>query len=238
MLKIENLSASYGDSSVLDEVTFNIEEGDFFGILGANGAGKSTIIRAIAGLHPPTVTGRITYLGKDLLTEPAHARTGLGIAVVPEGRRMFSSLTVLDSLLMGAYKRGDSWQQRNLARILETFPELATRLNQPTGSMSGGQQQMVAFGRALMSEPRLLLLDEPSLGLAPVVVQRIFDLLAELHQQGNLTMILVEQNAIEAFPLLTRGCVIERGRVAFVGTRDELESSTVVKDAYFGTNDL
>lgn len=238
MLEIENLSASYGDSSVLDKVTFNIEEGDFFGILGANGAGKSTIIRAIAGLHPPTVTGRITYLGKDLLTEPAHARTGLGIAVVPEGRRMFSSLTVLDSLLMGAYKRGDSWQQRNLARILETFPELATRLDQPTGSMSGGQQQMVAFGRALMSEPRLLLLDEPSLGLAPVVVQRIFDLLAELHQQGNLTMILVEQNAIEAFPLLTRGCVIERGRVAFVGTRGELEGSTVVKDAYFGTNDL
>lgn len=234
MLEIDALRARYGDSRVLEDVSIQVNEGDLFGILGVNGAGKTTILRAIAGLTPPAVQGRISYLGQDLLARPAHERSRLGIGLVPEGRRMFSSLTVLDSLLMGAYGRGESWQQRNLKRVLDTFPELAERLQQPAGSLSGGQQQMVAFGRALMCEPRLLLLDEPSLGLAPVVVQRIFELLEQLHRQGDLTMILVEQNALEAFPLLTRGCVLQRGRVVFSGTRAEMEESDIVTNAYFG----
>lgn len=236
MLEVRNLHAQYGDSAVLHDVSFDVQEGDFFGILGANGAGKTTILRAIAGLHPPTVQGAIAFEGKDLLGIPAHRRAALGIGVVPEGRRMFSSLSVRESLLMGAYGRGGAWQQRNLDRVLATFPELADRLAQPAGSLSGGQQQMVAFGRAMMCEPRLLLLDEPSLGLAPVVVQRIFTLLADMHRTGDLTMILVEQNAVEAFPLLTRGCLVQRGRLVFSGSRQELEGSQVVASAYFGSD--
>jgi len=235
MLSVSRLFARYGDSAVLHDVSFDVEEGDLFGILGANGAGKTTILRAIAGLHPPTVAGSIRFRGDEIVSAPAHWRPSHGIGTVPEGRRMFNSLSVRDSLLMGAYGRGRGWQQRNLTRVLDTFPELAERLDQASGSLSGGQQQMVAFGRALMSEPKLLLLDEPSLGLAPVVVQRIFDLLAELHRGGDLTIILVEQNAVEAFPLITRGCVVERGRVTFTGTRAELESSEVISQAYFGS---
>ncbi|MFC5502466.1 ABC transporter ATP-binding protein [Lysinimonas soli] len=235
MLSIQELSARYGDSVVVHDVSFEIEEGDLFGILGSNGAGKTTILRAIAGLHPPAVTGRILFGGQDILGLPAHKRAGMGIGLVPEGRRMFASLSVRDNLLMGAYGRGKEWQSRNLARVLEVFPELAERTAQLAGSLSGGQQQMVAFGRALMCEPRLLLLDEPSLGLAPVVVQRIFDLIAELHRAGDLTVVLVEQNAAEAFPLLTRGTLIERGRAVFTGTRHELETSPLVGRAYFGT---
>lgn len=236
MLEIANLNARYGDSLVLHDVSLRVQEGDLFGILGVNGAGKTTILRALAGLQPPSVAGRIAFLGQDLLAQPPHRRSELGIGLVPEGRRMFSSLSVRESLLMGAYRRDAGFKERNLARILETFPELADRLEQPAGSLSGGQQQMVAFGRAMMSEPRLLLLDEPSLGLAPVVVQRIFEMLRELHRRGDLTIILVEQNALEAFPLLTRGCVVQRGRVVFTGTRDELEGSDVVTSAYFGSD--
>ncbi|GAB3616651.1 ABC transporter ATP-binding protein [Okibacterium endophyticum] len=235
MLSVSGLSARYGDSAVLHDVAFDVQEGDLFGILGANGAGKTTILRAIAGLHPPTVTGSILFRGEEIIAQPAHRRPSLGIGTVPEGRRMFNSLSVRDSLLMGAYGRGRAWQQRNLARILETFPELAERLEQPAGSLSGGQQQMVAFGRALMSEPKLLLLDEPSLGLAPVIVQRIFGLLSDLHRAGDLTIILIEQNAVEAFPLITSGCVVDRGRVTFAGTRVELESSETISQAYFGS---
>ncbi|MEO8529196.1 MAG: ABC transporter ATP-binding protein [Pseudolysinimonas sp.] len=235
MLVVDDLGARYGDSVVLHDVAFTVEDGDLFGILGSNGAGKTTILRAIAGLQPPSVKGSISFNGTDLMALRAHHRPGLGIGLVPEGRRMFASLSVRDSLLMGAYRRGRAFQQRNLERILDVFPELAERLSQPAGSLSGGQQQMVAFGRALMCEPRLLLLDEPSLGLAPVVVQRIFDLLADLHKRGDLTLVLVEQNAAEAFPLLTRGIVIERGRVAFSGTRAELESSSAITRAYFGS---
>ncbi len=236
MLVVESLSAHYGLFGAVRDVSFEVQEGDFFGILGSNGAGKTTILRAIAGLHPPAVTGSITFRGKDLLKAPPHARAALGIGLVPEGRRMFSSLSVRESLLLGAYRRGKAWQVRNLDRVLATFPELAERLEQATGSLSGGQQQMVAFGRALMCEPSLLLLDEPSLGLAPVVVQRIFALLKELHASTGLTMILVEQNAVEAFPLLTRGAVIERGRIALDGTRAELEASPVVAQAYLGAD--
>lgn len=235
ILEIEGLSAKYGDSAVLHDVSFGVEEDDLFGVLGANGAGKTTILRAISGLHPPVVTGSIRFDGRELLREPAHRRSELGIAVVPEGRRMFSSLSVRESLLMGAYRRGKSWQTRNLERVFALFPELAERMGQPTGSMSGGQQQMVAVGRALMGEPRLLLLDEPSLGLAPVVVNRIFSDLETLHAAGGLAVVLVEQNAAEAFPLLTRGSVIERGRVAISGTRAELEGSSAIRDAYLGS---
>ena len=236
MLVVDSLSAQYGLFTALRGVSFEVQEGDLFGVLGSNGAGKTTILRAIAGLRPPAVTGSVTFRGQDLLRVPPHRRPGLGIGIVPEGRRMFSSLSVKESLLLGAYGRGKAWQARNLERMLDTFPELAERLDQPTGSLSGGQQQMVAFGRALMCEPSLLLLDEPSLGLAPVVVQRIFDLLKDLHASTGLTMILVEQNAVEAFPLLTRGAVIERGRVAMTGTRAELEASPAVAQAYFGSD--
>jgi branched-chain amino acid transport system ATP-binding protein len=234
ILEVSELSARYGDSAVLHDVSFTVEEGDFFGILGANGAGKTTILRSIEGLRPPAVRGSITYAGRDLLALPSHRRASVGIGVVPEGRRMFSSLSVRDNLLMGAYHRGKASQARMMGEVLETFPELADRLSQPAGSLSGGQQQMVAFGRALMSEPRLLMMDEPSLGLAPVVVQRIFELLASMHKRGDLTMILVEQNALEAFPLLTRGCVVQRGRIVFIGTKAELESTSAVTEAYFG----
>ena len=236
LLTIEGLRARYGDSIAVHDVSIAVEEGDLFGILGANGAGKTTILRAINGLHPPLATGRIVFDGVDLTLKPAHARASLGIGVVPEGRRMFSSMSIRDSLLLGAYGRGRAWQNRNVDRVLEIFPELTDRLSQATGSLSGGQQQMVAFGRALMCEPRLILLDEPSLGLAPVVVQRIFDLLRDLHESTGLTMVLVEQNAVEAFPLLTRGTIIERGRVAFSGTRAELEASEILGRAYFGSS--
>ncbi len=234
MLSVEGLSARYGDSEALRGVTIGVEEGDFYGILGANGAGKTTLLRAIMGLTPPAVSGRIEFDGTDLLRVPAHGRTKLGLAVVPEGRRMFSSLSIRDSLLMGAYRRGGAQQRAGIERVLALFPELADRMQQPSGSLSGGQQQMVAVGRALMSDPRVLLLDEPSLGLAPVVVQRMFGVLRDLHRERGLTVILIEQNAREAFPLLTRAVVIERGRVVIEGDRAEVEASPAVAQAYLG----
>jgi branched-chain amino acid transport system ATP-binding protein len=234
MLSIQGLSARYGDAEALRGVTLGVEQGDFYGILGANGAGKTTLLRAIMGLTPPAVSGRIEFDGHDLLRLPAHRRTALGIAVVPEGRRMFSSLSIRDSLLMGAYRRGAARQRAGIDRVLALFPELADRMQQPSGSLSGGQQQMVAVGRALMSDPRVLLLDEPSLGLAPVVVQRMFDVLRDLHREQGLTVVLIEQNAREAFPLLTRAVVVERGRVVIEGDRAEVEASPAVAQAYLG----
>lgn len=234
MLSIQGLSARYGDAEALRGLTIGVEQGDFYGILGANGAGKTTLLRAVMGLTPPVVSGRIEFDGHDLLRLPAHRRTALGIAVVPEGRRMFSSLSIRDSLLMGAYRRGAARQRAGVDRVLALFPELADRMNQPAGSLSGGQQQMVAVGRALMSDPRVLLLDEPSLGLAPVVVQRMFEVLRDLHREQGLTVVLIEQNAREAFPLLTRAVVIERGRVVIEGDRAEVEASPAVAQAYLG----
>jgi len=234
MIRIEGLNARYGDSLALEVASITVEKGDFYGILGANGAGKTTLLRAISGLVPPNAAGSIRFEDTELVGRPAHVRVGLGIAHVPEGRRMFSSVSVRESLLLGAYRRGSRVQGQRLEEVLEHFPELADRREQPAGSLSGGEQQMLAIARALMSSPRLLILDEPSLGLAPVVVSRVFSLLRELHAASRLTIVLVEQNVAEAAPLMTRGCVLERGQVIVEGTRAELLRAETLTKAYLG----
>ncbi|MDE3102920.1 MAG: ABC transporter ATP-binding protein [Chloroflexota bacterium] len=234
MLTIDGLHAAYGDSVALDGVSLNVVEGDVFGVLGANGAGKTTLLRAISGLRPPTARGSIRFDGVELLGQRAESRARIGIAHVPEGRRVFASMTVRDNLLLGAYGKGSNAQRAELERTLATFPELANRIEQRAGSLSGGEQQMLAIGRALMCRPRLLLLDEPSLGLAPIVVARVFRLLESLHTESRLTVVLVEQNATEALRLLDRGCVIDRGRIAASGERHELTASAALTAAYLG----
>jgi branched-chain amino acid transport system ATP-binding protein len=234
VLKIRSLSVSYGGLRALNEVSLEVARGQFVAVVGPNGAGKSTLFKAISGTVTP-VAGEITYNGRDLTAVPAAERAHLGIAHVPEGRQVFASMTVMENLDMGAYTRnGRARKAELLPMILELFPVLAERRNQLAGTLSGGEQQMLAIGRGLASAPELLMLDEPSMGLAPAVVDAIFDRIRDIHRAHGLTILLVEQRVVEAVEACDYGYVLETGRVALHGRHDTLLSDPRVKRAYLG----
>jgi branched-chain amino acid transport system ATP-binding protein len=234
MLEIRDLSVSYGGLAALRGVSLAIAEGQFIAIVGPNGAGKTTLFKAISGVVPAGA-GAIAFEGRDLLAVPPHERAHLGIAHVPEGRQVFASLTVQENLEMGAYSsRGQAEWQRNSERIFALFPVLAERRRQLAGTLSGGEQQMLAIGRGIASAPRLLLLDEPSMGLAPAVADLIFDRIAALHQEDRVTLILVEQRVAEALESCDYGYVLETGRVVLEGARRTLMADDRVRQAYLG----
>ena len=234
MLEIGDLSVSYGGLVALGGVSLTVDEGQFVAIVGPNGAGKTTLFKAISGTVMP-VSGRISFEGQDLLAVPPAERAHLGIAHVPEGRQVFASMTVLENLEMGAYSsRGRTEWYRNVDRIFSLFPVLAERRNQLAGTLSGGEQQMLAIGRGIASEPRLLLLDEPSMGLAPAVADLIFDRIAELHRDSGVTLLLVEQRVAEALESCDYGYVLETGRVVLQGPHRTLVADDRVRRAYLG----
>jgi branched-chain amino acid transport system ATP-binding protein len=218
---------------VLYGLSLEVREGEMVTLLGSNGAGKTTTLRAIAGLRPPR-RGDVLFRGRSLAAMPAAARAGLGIALVPEGRELWPQLSVRENLELGAYgRRARPHLGRNLDRVLGMFPRLAERRRQLAGSLSGGEQQMCAIGRALMSEPTLLMLDEPSLGLAPIVVEQVMRAIASLHEAG-ITILLVEQNLRQALAVADRGVVIETGRVRLTGPSAELSANPEIRAAYLG----
>ncbi len=233
MLQVEGIDVFYGDIQVLYGLSLEVREGEMVTLLGSNGAGKTTTLRAIAGLRPPRA-GEIQFRGRSLVKIPAAARAELGIALVPEGRELWPQLTVRENLDLGAYHpRVRANAAKNLERVFSLFPRLRERTAQLAGSLSGGEQQMCAIGRALMTEPMLLMLDEPSLGLAPLLVEQVMSIVAELHR-GGLTVLLVEQNLRKALQIAERGTVIETGRVRLEGTSAELAASPEIRAAYLG----
>lgn len=234
LLKIDDLHVYYGHIHALKGISMEVKEGEIVTLLGANGAGKSTTLRTISGLLKPR-QGSVTFDGKGLASTPAHDVVGLGVAHSPEGRKVFSTLTVQENLLLGAYShpKDTKGTQETLRRVYDLFPRLLERKNQLAGTLSGGEQQMLAIGRALMAKPKLLLLDEPSLGLAPLLVQAIFRTVREINAQG-MTILLVEQNARAALKLAHRGYVLETGKIVLSGTADELLRDERVRKAYLG----
>jgi branched-chain amino acid transport system ATP-binding protein len=233
MLEVVDLEVTYGPIRALSGVTFTVPAGQIVALLGANGAGKTTTMRAIAGLVAPR-SGRIVFNGEDIQGEPPHAVIRRGLAVCPEGRRIFANLTVMENLLLGAYRRRDPKSLTpDLARIFRYFPRLEERQNQRAGTLSGGEQQMLAIGRALMSRPSLLLLDEPSLGLAPLLVREVFQIIARLNEEGA-TILLVEQNAFAALGIAHYGYILENGRLVLEGSGSELLDDPHLKQAYLG----
>lgn len=234
MLKIRSLSVAYGGLKALTDVDLDVEQGQFIAVVGPNGAGKTTLFKTISGTVEP-VRGEITYEGRDLLAVPPSERAHLGIAHVPEGRQVFASMTVMENLEMGAYTRNGSARRAELLpTILDLFPVLAERKDQLAGTLSGGEQQMLAIGRGLASAPTLLMLDEPSMGLAPTVVDAIFDRVHQIHREHGLTILLVEQRVAEALESCDYGYVLETGRVALHGAHDALMSDERVRHAYLG----
>ena len=234
MLQIRSLSVAYGGLHALSEVSLDVERGEFVTVVGPNGAGKSTLFKTISGTVAP-VAGGITYKGKDLLAVPPGERAQHGIAHVPEGRQVFASMTVMENLEMGAYTRNGRARWRELLpMILALFPVLQERREQLAGTLSGGEQQMLAIGRGLASAPELLMLDEPSMGLAPTVVDAIFERIHQIHREHGITILLVEQRVAEALESCDRGYVLETGRVVMQGTHDELMADARVKRAYLG----
>ncbi|HET7825039.1 MAG TPA: ABC transporter ATP-binding protein [Anaeromyxobacter sp.] len=233
LLAVDGIDVSYGDVQVLFGLSLEVREGEIVTLLGSNGAGKTTTLRAISGLLRPR-SGDIRFRGRSLLAVPAAERADLGIALVPEGRELWGQLTVRENLELGAYRRRiRARAAANLERVFALFPRLAERHAQLAGSLSGGEQQMCAIGRALMSEPTLLMLDEPSLGLAPILVEQVMQTVADLHRAG-MTVLLVEQNLHKALEIAERGTVIETGRVRLVGTSAELQASAEIRAAYLG----
>jgi branched-chain amino acid transport system ATP-binding protein len=233
LLEVDGIDVYYGDVQVLHGLSFQVREGEIVTLLGSNGAGKTTTLRAVSGLRPPR-KGDVRFRGTSLLAIPAAGRAELGIALVPEGRELWGGLTVRENLELGAYgRKSRGAAARNLDRVLAMFPRLAERSGQLAGSLSGGEQQMCAIGRALMSEPTLLMLDEPSLGLAPVIVEQVMGVIAELHRSGT-TILLVEQNLRKALEIADRGTVIETGQVRLEGTAAELSANTEIRAAYLG----
>ena len=234
MLEIERLSAGYGGLAVLDRVSLSVARGEFVAIVGPNGAGKTTLFRAISGIVTPTA-GRIRFEGADLLAVPPARRARLAIAHVPEGRQVFPSLTVLENLEMGAYTAGGraGWTE-TLERVFAWFPILAARRGQRAGTLSGGEQQMLAIGRGLAAAPALLMLDEPSMGLAPAVADDIFARIVDIHRGAGVSVLLVEQRVAEALHFADRGYVLEAGRIVLSGARAELENDDRVRQAYLG----
>ncbi len=233
LLAVENLNVAYGAIEALHDVSLTVGRGETVTLIGANGAGKTTTLKTIVGLLKPK-QGRIVFNGESIMARPTHEIVARGIALAPEGRGIFPALTVLENLELGAYRQPDRKQfHRDLDHVCTLFPRVKERLRQRAGTLSGGEQQMVAIGRALMSRPTLLLLDEPSLGLAPLVTQAIFDALGELNREG-LTILLVEQNAHLALSCSSRGYVLETGRILLTGSAAELLQDSRVREAYLG----
>lgn len=234
MLSVTGLRVSYGrKAEVLHGIDFTVEQDEIVCLIGANGAGKSTLLKTLSGLLRPDA-GTVTFAGERLDGRPGHLIAARGLVQVPEGRRIFPRLTVLENLEMGAFLRRDPAERRqSLKRVTALFPVLGQRLGQAGGTLSGGEQQMLAIGRALMARPRLLMLDEPSMGLAPLVVDKIFSILRDIHREGT-TLLLVEQNANEALRLAQRGYVIETGRLTHAGTAADLRRDPTVRNAYLG----
>ena len=234
LLRVEHLELAYGEVSAVRDVSFEVAEGEIVTLIGANGAGKSTTMRGVAGAMLPR-KGRIVFDGKDVTRLPAHARAAAGIALVPEGRRVFPALTVRENLEMGGFKyRRDRRKVDSLIeRAMQSFPRLRERASQPAGTLSGGEQQMLALARALMSEPRLLCMDEPSLGLAPIVVHDIFRSIRAVNAAGT-SVLLVEQNARYALETASRGYVLQTGAIIAAGPCAELKQDERVKEAYLG----
>ena len=233
MLKVENINVYYGQIHAIKDVSFEVHEGEIVSLIGANGAGKSTILKTISGLLR-SKTGHITFKGEDIGKVEAYKLVPKGLAHVPEGRRIFLQMTVKENLEMGAYTKGENMAQ-DLESVYSHFPRLKERENQIAGTLSGGEQQMLAMGRAMMSHPDLLILDEPSMGLAPILVQGIFDIIKEFHKMGT-TILLVEQNAEMALSIADRAYVLESGRIVLTGTGAELKESDQIKKAYLGGN--
>ena len=234
MLKIEGLNVAYGGLRALVDVSLAVEAGQFVAIVGPNGAGKTTLFKTVSGIVQPSA-GRITFEGRDLLAVPPAERAHLGIAHVPEGRQVFRTLSVFENLEMGALTtRGRAEWARNIEMIFTLFPVLKERRDQPAGTLSGGEQQMLAIGRGLASSPRLLLLDEPSMGLSPLLADLIFSRIEEIHREGGLTVLLVEQRVAEALGSCDYGYVLESGRLVLQGTNDTLLADDRVKRAYLG----
>jgi branched-chain amino acid transport system ATP-binding protein len=233
LLELEGVDALYGRVRALRGITLSVGQGEVVALIGSNGAGKTTTLRTISGLmHPPS--GSITFDGQDIGRMPAHDIVGLGICQSPEGRRLFPRMQVIDNLRMGAFLRKDAAGiQKDMDRVFELFPRLKERITQLAGTLSGGEQQMLAIGRALMSKPKLLMLDEPSLGLAPILVETIFQIVREINAQG-IPILLVEQNATKALEVAHRGYVLETGSIVQTGTGKELLSSPDVQRAYLG----
>ena len=233
MLKIDNINVYYGAIHALKGISVNVEEGEIVTLIGANGAGKSTTLRTISGLSKPK-TGDVIFEGKSIGGSPAQNIVKLGISQVPEGRRIFANMTVLENMELGAYIRSDRKEiAADMAKVFTRFPRLAERKTQIAGTLSGGEQQMLAMGRALMSRPRLLLLDEPSMGLAPLLVKEIFSIIKEINETGT-TILLVEQNAHMALSIAHHAYVLETGRITLAGTAKELAASEDVRKAYLG----
>jgi branched-chain amino acid transport system ATP-binding protein len=232
MLDVHDLHVYYGEIHALKGISLSVGAGEIVALLGPNGAGKSTTVKAISGLILPR-SGRIALEGKDLAGLPPHDIVHLGVAHAPEGRRIFNRLTVHENLEMGAYLRSDARIKGDIERVFVLFPRLRERHTQVAGTLSGGEQQMLAIGRALMAEPRLLLLDEPSMGLAPVIVEQIFDTIRQVNQHGT-TILLVEQNAAMALEIAHRGYVLETGTVVLTGSAAQLAATPEVRRAYLG----
>ena len=233
LLEIEDVSLLYGRIQALHGISLSVDEGEIVALIGANGAGKSTTMRAISGIRP-VASGTIKFAGEDITKLRADLRVRRGLCQAPEGRGIFPGMTVLENLDMGAYTRRDkAGIAQDLARVLDLFPRLAERRKQAGGTLSGGEQQMLAVGRALMSRPKLLLLDEPSMGLAPMLIQQIFTIITEINQQGT-TILLVEQNAQQALARAHRAYVLETGRIVKSGTGADLLHDPSVKEAYLG----
>ncbi len=231
MLKVENINVYYGNIHAIKDISFEVNDGEVVALIGANGAGKSTTLKTVSGLLPSR-TGSISFLGQSIDKVPAHKRVAMGLSQVPEGRRIFLQMTVLENLQMGAFTSKED-MKADLDNVFERFPRLKERKNQIGGTLSGGEQQMLAMGRALMSHPKLLMLDEPSMGLAPILVEQIFDIIKELHKAGT-TILLVEQNAEMALKIADRAYVLESGQITVSGTGKELAASDRIKKAYLG----
>ncbi|MBM6513898.1 MULTISPECIES: ABC transporter ATP-binding protein [Streptococcus] len=233
MLSVKQLSVNYGAIEAVKDVSFEVHEGEVVTLIGANGAGKTSILRTISGLVKPK-SGSISFLGQDLLKQPARKIVAAGLSQVPEGRHVFAGLTVMENLEMGAFlSRNREQNQKNLRLIFDRFPRLEERKHQDAATLSGGEQQMLAMGRALMSQPKLLLLDEPSMGLAPLFIKEIFDIIQAIQRQGT-TVLLIEQNANKALAIANRAYVLETGQLVLSGTGQELLTSEAVKKAYLG----
>jgi branched-chain amino acid transport system ATP-binding protein len=233
MINVNDLVVSYGGIEALKGVSIKVDSGEIVTLVGANGAGKSTLLRSIVGLVKPK-SGTITYNGKNILGEKSQNIVTSGITLVPEGRRVFSNLTVLENIKLGAYSRKDTKEiQKDIEWVYKLFPRLKERSWQQAGTLSGGEQQMLAVGRALLARPKLLMMDEPSLGLAPKIVKDIFNIIKEIREQG-VTILLIEQNANVALKIADRGYVLETGRITIEGTGKELLENDEIKKAYLG----
>ena len=233
MLEVNDIAVFYGVIQAIKGISFEVNEGEVIALIGANGAGKTTTLQTITGLVSPK-KGQILFEGQDITRVPAHKIVSMGMAHVPEGRRVFAQLSVLDNLKLGAFTRKDKEEiEETLIRVYKRFPRLEERKNQIAGTLSGGEQQMLAMGRALMSHPKIILMDEPSMGLSPIFVNEIFDIIQEVSQSGT-TVLLVEQNAKKALSIADRGYVLETGRIVLEGDAKDLLNNDQVKKAYLG----